>query len=113
MSGGVARDPLDEEMVDFEAFVGGEDEWGPGAWGEAKWLRERSSNLAAKAELKRSGGGGQQRSRGAAYSDGKLKGEEEEKLANVVMVGDWKIYVVDLVSLEAGVSVVRGTWQES
>ncbi|KAL7415427.1 peptidase family M48-domain-containing protein [Mrakia frigida] len=101
MSGGVARDPLDEEMVDFEAFVGGEDEWGPGAWGEAKWLRERSSNLAAKAELKRSGGGGQQRSRGAAYSDGKLKGEEEEKLANVVMVGDWKIYVVDLPKINA------------
>lgn len=84
-------------MIDFEAFVGGEDEWGPGAWGEAKWLRERSSNLAEKEKLKK---GGQQRSRGAEYSEGgkKTTAEGEGGLENVVHVGEWKIYVVDLVS---------------
>jgi len=87
-------------MIDFEAFVGGEDEWGPGAWGEAKWLRERSSNLAEKERLKKAKGG-QQRSRGAEYSEGaggkKTEMEGEGGLENVVHVGDWKIYVVDLV----------------
>ena len=86
LAGGVARDPNDDLGP-----LASEDQWGPGAWGEAKWLSERSNNLAAKA-AKRAG------QRVKALDEPRQTVPGEGRLENVVQVKDWKVYVVDLVS---------------
>jgi hypothetical protein len=86
LAGGVSRDGSEELNL-----IASEDQWGPGAWGEAKWLSERNNNLAAKAAKK----AGAARTNGVMEPRTRVPGEG--KLENVVQVKDWKVYVVDLV----------------